>query len=278
MEYKYILGLSGGVDSCFALHTAVGMGYDVIAVTFDNGWDTETAIENRANICKKLKVKARNYSCDLYEFREIQRAFLLLSNMHAECPSDLGIKKSLLNAMEEYKADGIITGSVASEGNPPPNWSVVDGLYLKDVMRKHGRINLRTFPNMSLYDHIRYKRKTLNILSTIQYAPSIAKALLKDKYGWQDYGSKHYENTYTKFNQGLRYFKFGNDMRVIEKQHNYILNAPPYTKQEFMCPVEYVCNALDLDSIKIMAMPESNWLKYKSYRKYILGVKKWFFR
>ena len=271
---KYVLGLSGGVDSCYVLHFAVVSWKDVVAITFDNGWDTQIAKDNARNICKKLGVEYRVYRCNLNEFREIQRAFLLTGTPHAECPTDVAIKKTLLNALDDYDADKIITGSTKLEGNPPIGWSVVDGLYVKDVMKKHGRVKLRTFPNMTLWDHIRYKKKVWNILDDIDYNPREAKKLLKKEYGWQDYGTKHYENVYTKFNQLHRYYKHDIDMRGVEINHDYNLDEPPASREEYEKLTHEICNKLDLQLWQILNMENGNWRKYRSYRKWIIRIKK----
>ncbi len=262
-----ILGISGGVDSCYLLH--LHRSEDVVAVTFANGWDSEIAGSNVKKITEKLGIRHETYSCDLDEFHEIQRAFLIASTPHAECPSDIAIKKTLLKAYDEFKAYKILTGSYVREGKPPLDWSLVDGRYLKDVMKKHGRVELKTFPNMSLNDHIRYKRVTDTPLNRIYYDPRKAKEYLKKEYGWEDYGAKHYENIYTKFNQGLRYWKFGIDMRTLETYGDYDLDKPPYPKEEFNELCKKVSLILDIDMDKIMKMPPANWRDYKAYRKLI---------
>jgi len=268
---KYVLGLSGGVDSCYALHLAKDL--DVVAVAFDNGWDTDVAKENARKICKKLNIEYKVYSCDLREFKEIQRAFLISSTMHAECPSDVAIKKTMLTAMKEFRADIIISGSNKLEGNPPAEWSIVDGLYVKDVVKKHSNIKLKTFPNMTLWDHLRFRNKTWNILDDYNYDPKEAKKLLKKKYDWKDYKVKHHESIYTKFNQGLRYFKFGIDMRTIEINHDYDLTKPPYPYEEFKELGINVCSKLNLSFAKILHDNPRDWKEYKSYRKWILKAK-----
>jgi len=277
---KYIIGMSGGVDSCFALVVAIEGGLDVAAaVTFDNGWDDPVAGKNADAVCSLYNVPRKTYSCDLNEFHEIQRAFLLGGTMHAECPSDVAIKSSMLRGLKELGADQVITGSNWLEGKPKPDWSVVDGLYVKDVVRKHGRngLKLKTFPNMNLWDHIRFRKKIYPILDDMsrwraKYEPEKAKELLK-MTGWQDYKVKHHENLYTKFNQLYRFYKFGVDMRTIEIDHSYDLSKPPAPREEFEKLGKWVCGILDLDFKKLMDMPPRNWRDYRSYRKYILRVK-----
>ena len=127
---------------------------------------------------------------------------------------------------------------------------------------------------MSLWDHICYKGKIWNILDDIDYDPKKSKIFLKKHFGWQDYGTKHYENKYTKFNQGLRYFKFDIDMRGVELDHDYDLDKPPYSYEEFLELGREICEKLELDLDYILNMKHGNWRNYRSYRKYILLIKK----
>lgn len=263
-----ILGISGGVDSCYLLHL---FGDDnVMAVSFVNGWESETAMSNIRKMTDKIDVPHKIYSCDLYEFKLIQRAFLVASTPHGECPSDLAIKKTLLNAKDDFNAEVILTGSNVKEGKPPVDWSLVDGRYLEDIVKRFEGIKILTFPNMSFLDHLRYKRVTKTPLNDlVEYDPKLAKQILKREYGWQDYGTKHYENIYTKFNQLLRYYKFGIDMRELEIGHNYDLKKPPCPYDEFLELGNSVCAKLDIDFNEVLNTPPSDWRKYKSYRKMI---------
>ena len=272
MKYKYILGLSGGVDSSFALH--VMRNEDIVAVSFDNGWDTDIAKENARKMCLKTGIKHKVYTCDLKEFREIQRAFLLAGTPHGETPTDIAIHKTLLNAMKEFGAEKIITGNTKSEGKIPYGWSCADGWYLKDIVRKFGRVKLKTFPNMSFFDDLKYRKVKWNILDDIDYDPVNAKKFLKKEYGWQDYSTKHYESIYTKFNQGLRYWKYGLDMRRVELKHEYDLTKPPYSKTGFIKLGTEICDKLDLDFDELMDLPTRDWKEFKSYRKWVGRIKR----
>ena len=52
------------------------------------------------------------------------------------------------------------------------------------------------------------------MLDYLDYDKQPTKRLLIDKYGWEDYGGKHYESVYTRFYQGwILPDKFGYDKR-----------------------------------------------------------------
>jgi len=42
----------------------------------------------------------------------------------------------------------------------------------------------------------------VKLLDLVTYDKEAAKALLTEKYGWRDYGGKHYESIFTRFYQG----------------------------------------------------------------------------
>ncbi len=279
---KAIIGLSGGVDSTYALLQAKNMGYDVLPVIFLNGWETDIAANNIKLVCDYLNIKPKFYRCDQNEYHAIQRAFLLASTPDSECPTDIAIKKTLLNAMDEHQADVIITGSnKETEGRMPEEWSMVDGLYVKDVCRRFG-VTLKTFPNLSLFDVIRYKRHTFNILEPRNqnqlYNPAEAKNLMKSLFGWQDYGGKHQENVYTRFICGLRFYKFGIDPRIIEFHAKVKAGVMTYDEMmnEMQKPIvplnrfeqdwELVEQRLNVKRDEIMALPIKSFRDYRTYR------------
>lgn len=271
---KYIIGISGGVDSCYVLYKCKQQHLDAVAVTFDNGWDNPIAKENVRRMIDYTGYQHKVYSCDLTEFREIQRAFLLSGTPHAECPTDVAVGKTLLMAKKEFGANRIITGHNRNEGTiTNPDWSVVDGLYVKSVVKRHGRIKLKTFPNMNLWDHVQIK-KVWCLLDDYEYDTNQAKKVLIDKFGWQPYGNKHYESIFTKFNQGLRYYRHGIDMRLVDNNPEYDLTKPPMSLVEFHKLLDIVCRELDLNPGQIMSAPFSDWRSYASYRKWILRIRK----
>jgi len=75
-RYDCIVGVSGGTDSTYCLYMAKKLGLRPLAVHFDNGWDTDIAVDNIKNAVTKLGVDLRTITCDWEEFKDIQIAFL----------------------------------------------------------------------------------------------------------------------------------------------------------------------------------------------------------
>ncbi len=70
--YDCIVGVSGGVDSSWALVQAVQLGLRPLAVHMDNGWDTELAANNISELIDRLGVDLYTYVIDWAEYRSSQ--------------------------------------------------------------------------------------------------------------------------------------------------------------------------------------------------------------
>jgi hypothetical protein len=248
-------------------------------VTFDNSWDDPVAAHKRAVILDKTQVAHVTYTVSPAEFYWIQSAMLMASTPHTEAPSDIGIKATLLFFYRKCKADRIVTGSNKAEGKPPVDASLVDGLYVADIVNLFGgdaMQGFKTFLNMNLWDHIQYKRACWNILNEVGYDIPKAHGELAD-IGCQIYKTKHYENIFTRWNQGYRYFKFKIDARRWEENSDgtYDLSRPPYSYDEFLELSKQVSDRLGENVLQYMVHPIEDWRKYKSYRKILNKLRFW---
>ena len=54
---------------------------------------------------------------------------------------------------------------------------------------------------MTYYNQVR-GIKSVPVLDLVEYDKAAAKKLLMERYGWRDYGGKHYESVFTRFYQG----------------------------------------------------------------------------
>ena len=73
--YDCIVGVSGGADSSWALMKAVELGLRPLAVHMDNGWNSELAQNNIANLVKELCVDLYTHVIDWAEYRALMQAF-----------------------------------------------------------------------------------------------------------------------------------------------------------------------------------------------------------
>ena len=70
-QYDCIVGVSGGIDSSWALVKAVQLGLRPLAVHMDNGWNSEAAQNNISNLVEKLGVDLFTYVIEWEEYRNL---------------------------------------------------------------------------------------------------------------------------------------------------------------------------------------------------------------
>lgn len=235
-KYDCIVGVSGGRDSTYTLYSAVKLGLRPLAVHFDNGWNTETAVKNIKNACSKLNVDLHTHVADWEEFKDLQRSFLKASVSDADVPTDWVIFSVLFQVASNEGLKYIVHGhSFRTEGTTPLNWTYMDGKYVKDVHIKHGSKKIKSFPIMSLEKFLYYSFfKGIRQIRLLYHLPYNEKEILKTlggEIGWVDYGGKHHESKYTGFFQS--YYlprKFGIDKRKLH--YSALIRSNQMTREQ----------------------------------------------
>ncbi len=291
-EYDCIVGVSGGRDSTYTLYNAVELGLRPLAVHFDNGWNSEIAVQNIKNACDILEVDLHTHVADWEEFKDLQRSFLFASVPDAEVPTDWVIFSVLFNEAANYNVKYIIHGhSFRTEGTTPLTWTYMDGKYVKNVQKSFGKLKLKSFPNMSITKYIYYslikKIQQIRILYYIPYNEKEVLQILEKKLGWKNYGDKHHESKYTAFFQAyILTRKFNIDKRKLHYSAKIrngqltreaaleVIKKDPYSGG--MESLDYCLKKLDLtyeDFEKIMNEPPKSFLDYKSYYSLVRTLK-----
>ncbi len=206
-KYDCVIGVSGGVDSTFLAWKVCQLGLRPLAVHFDNGWNSELAVHNIEKMITSLGIDLYTVVVDWAEFRDLQKAYLKASVIDVEVPTDHGIYGTLYQAAIENNIQFILGGNnIATEGFMPPGWHYhkLDHINLLDIHRKFGNRKLRDYPLFDRRQKIKAKRKSIQlveILDIIEYSRRDAVSIISAEFGWQDYGVKHGESTFTKFYQ-----------------------------------------------------------------------------
>lgn len=220
-KYDCILGLSGGVDSTYLAYLAKQFGLRPLAVHFDNGWDSELAVQNIENIINKLGFDLHSYVVDWPEFKDVQLAYIKASVIDIEAVTDHAILGTVYRLAKKYGVRSILSGTnVVTEAILPSHWifNKADHVNLLDIHRQFGTRKLKTFP---LYNTVlkKYCNNILNVqsfspLNYVDYNKARVKEIIIKELGWRDYGGKHYESIFTRFYQGyILPTKFGVDKR-----------------------------------------------------------------
>ena len=220
-EYDCIIGVSGGVDSTTVAYTVKKLGLRALAVHFDNGWDSELAVDNIKNVLNNLGIDLYTYVVNWEEFKDIQLAFLKAGVVNCEGPTDHGITATLFRTANKFRVRFILSGSnLVTEAIMPISWSYYnqDLKNLLSIHKRFGTMKISTFPRISIPHYLFYifimKMRQIPFLNYIDYNKLRYKEILKNELGWRDYGGKHYESVWTRFYQG--YYlpkKFGYDKR-----------------------------------------------------------------
>jgi N-acetyl sugar amidotransferase len=220
-DYDCIIGVSGGVDSSTVACYVKELGLRPLAVHFDNGWNSELAVDNIKKVLQALDIDLYTHVVDWEEFRDLQLSFLRASVANCEVPTDHGINALLFHMARKEKTRFVLGGgNVVTESIMPISWGYYnqDLRNLRAIHRRFGAAPLRTMPKISITQYICYvlvkRMKQIPFLNYVDYNKENAKRMLVQKYGWRDYGGKHYESVWTRFFQA--YYlpeKFGFDKR-----------------------------------------------------------------
>ena len=289
-EYDCIVGLSGGVDSSYIAYKAVQLGLKPLAVHFDNGWNSELAVKNIESIVKKLDLDLVTFVIDWEEFRDIQRSFFKANVIDIEMVTDHAIFASLFDIAKKHKIRYILSGTnYATESIMPPSWQhfKFDLRNLRAIQSRFGTMKIKNYPTISVwrmaFNHYILGFKSISLLNYMPYKKEDAMKLLEEKLGWQYYGGKHWESTFTKFYQSyLLPVKFGVDKRKchlsdmimneeLSREDAYgELQAPLYNKVSLELDTEYVCKKLGFSKDEFgeyMSTKEVSHYTYPSYAK-----------
>jgi N-acetyl sugar amidotransferase len=287
-KYDCIMGLSGGVDSSYLAYKAGELGLRPLIVHFDNGWNSELAIQNIENIINKTGFDLYTYVVNWEEFRDLQLAYIKAGVLDWEIPTDHGFYTTLYKQAYKNKIPYIVTGhNYQTEAIMPKSmrWSKMDVANIKDIYKQFGKSTLKTFPMMGFFEYTFYQKvakiQRINLLELLPYDKLEAKRVITDAFGWRDYGGKHYESIFTRFYQGyvLRE-KFGYDKRKAhysnlicsgQMSRNDALieiDKPTYNDSNFIEDKEYVIKKLGLTESEFntfMKTPPVSHLHFKSY-------------
>ena len=219
-DFQVLIGISGGVDSSYLLHWAVTNGLKPLAVHFDNRYNNPIAERNMERMVDDLGVTLIRYSVHQPEYEKLCEAFIYAGVPEADIPNDMAMSAIIMDLAKRFKIKYILNGhDFRSEGSTPLQWTYMDAKYIQSVYKWFTGEEIRHFPLQT------FKKQILSALRGVKqirpyYYLNISderkKFLLKDLYGWEEYGPKHAENLYTEW-VGYEYLPkyFGIDKRII---------------------------------------------------------------
>ncbi len=284
-KYDVIVGVSGGADSTYMLH--IGKQYDLrmLAVHFDNTWNTTIAQQNIKNALEKMDVDLWTYVVNAQEYDDLYRAFLEGSTPDLEIPTDIALAAVLGMAAEKFGIQYIFEGhSFKTEGIAPLGWIYMDAKYIDSVHKLFGKEKMKTFPNFRFMRQLKWmlfnRIQKIRPLWYLDYDKESVKEMLAKEYDWQWYGGHHLENRMTAFYH--TYYlprKFDIDMRALG--YSGLVRSDQMTRKDAIKSLEQEPN-IDYELFemllkrlgytleefeKIMLKPKKTYRDYKTYKK-----------
>lgn len=198
-DYDCIVGFSGGCDSSYMLYLLVDLGLRPLAVHFDNTWNNGFASNNIYRVTRCLNVDLETYVVDDKEIDDVYRAFVLSGVNDLDVATDLGQVAVTCRVAERYGLRWVMDGhSFRTEGVSPLGMFYMDGKYLQSVHKRYGRMKLRTLPQLTLVNFLRWSGcrgiRRHRPLYHLDYIKEDAKKFMSENFDWQWYGGHHLEN------------------------------------------------------------------------------------
>ena len=270
-EYDCIMGISGGLDSSYLAYLgAAKWGLRILAVHVDDGYDTEISKRNIKKLCEKANINLITIQPDAKQFNELTRAYLFAGVPNIAAPQDNVLFACIYKFIKEKKIKTFLSGGnfalecILQRGN---THDAMDTRNIKDINKKFGREKIDKLPLISNFnkdiDSFLLNIESPRPLNYIDYNRDRALKELHDFCGFEYYGSKHLENTLTKFIQLYWFYhKFNVDKRkshlssmivsgqMTREKALEILKEPLYDKEEMENEIELILEKLDLTKEK----------------------------
>lgn len=299
-DFDCLLGLSGGVDSSYMLHTMVTQfGLRPLVFHVDGGWNSEVAVHNIHVLIDKLGLDLYTEVINWEEMRDFQLAWFKAGVPHLDIPQDHAFIAVLYKFAEKYGIKYILNGgNISTECVRNPlqyfYWGT-DMRQIRDVIRRFGTVPMKTYPFSSVFRHKVYLRyvkgvKVVKPLNFVPYTKAGASDLLEREYGWKPYPRKHFESRFTRFFEGYWLpTRFGVDVRRVQFSSLILtgqmtrndalieLEKPPCDPDTIAQDFEYIATKLGISADDLRAyhkMPLKFYWDYSNQKRVMdLGEK-----
>lgn len=314
-EFDCILGLSGGLDSSYAVYVAKEkMGLRPFLFHVDAGWNTDQAVGNIEKLVDGMGLELHTDVVNWQAVKRMQLAFLRSGIPDQDLVQDAAFFSLLYKFARQHGIKHVITGSNYSTEccREPEAWGGylgIDTTLFADIWRKHG--DGKPIDDFPLVDILVYKvwyQKVLGMkvhhpLNLVPYVKKDAEDELERRFGWQRFKHKHHESRFTRFYED--YWlprRFGFEKRrahfsslimtgQMTREEALERIAKPEMDEHFLAQeFEYVAHKLDLTVDELQAIfdgPKRTYRDFKNKRNLIslganlmskLGLEKRFFR
>jgi len=295
-KYDCLVGISGGVDSCYTAYLCKKWGLRPLLLHMDNGWNSDISVSNVKKMVDKLQLDYVSYVLDWKEFREIQLAFLKSSIVDLEIPTDLAIPASLYEVAAKNNISFLISGgNYSSEGILPLTWGyhvLQDSHLYRQIVHKYSSTKNKKVPYVGLWGEFYFKFikgiKKLYPLNLVQYNKDEAREFLKKEFDWKDYGGKHHESKITafwqsyamptKYNMDYRRATFSSQIvsgQIKREEALRQLKELPYNPEKIEDDKSFIAKKYNIskdDLNMYLALPPKTYKDFPNQKKLITFV------
>jgi N-acetyl sugar amidotransferase len=291
-DFDCILGLSGGVDSSYMLHTLVKeYGLRPLVFHVDGGWNSEIAVHNINVLVDSIGVDLFTEVINWNEMRDFQLAMFKSGVPHLDIPQDLAFIGVLYKYASRHSIKYIMNGgNISTECVLMPleilYWPS-DLRQVRDILSRYGTVPMTSYPftNILLNKlYLPYVRRirTFKPLNYMPYSKSLAIETLKKLYGWKPYPQKHFESRFTRFFESYWLpTRFGYDMRrnqfssliltgqMTRDEALQQLSSLPYDPNLIERDFAYIASKLNISVSELQCyhnMPKKFYYDYKNLR------------
>lgn len=295
-KYDALIGVSGGCDSSYLMHLMTKKyGLRLLAVHFDNTWNSTIATENIHAVTDKLGIDLYTYVVDSKEFDDLVLAHLKAGVKEIENPTDIGLATTMNMAAEKYGIKYKIDGhSFRTEGSAPMGWIYMDAKYIQSVHKQYGKLPMKTFPNLWLSKQLKWmlfnQIKSVRPLYHLEYDKEAAKKLLTEEYGWVWYGGHHLENRSTAFFHSyffpkrwhsdfriVGYSAYCRDARMTREEALELMKEEPHIEPGLVEYYKKRLNLSDEEFERLMTQPKKYYTDFKTYKKTFERMRPFFY-
>lgn len=289
-DFDCLLGLSGGLDSSFMLHTLVTQfGLRPLVFHVDGGWNSEEAVHNIHVLIDKLGLDLYTEVINWEEMRDFQLAWFKSGLPNLDVPQDHAFIATLYKFAEKYGIKYIVNGgNISTECVQTPliyfYWGT-DMVQIRDIINKFGTSSMVSYPFSSVFRHKLYLRylKGVQVFKPLNLMPfnkAEAIDILMKQYEWKPFKQKHFESRFTRFfEQYWLPTRFGFDIRRCQLSSLILtgqlsrdealseLELPPYDQNVIVRDFEYVASKLGISVSQLRQyheMPKKYYSDYKN--------------
>ena len=288
-DYDCLIGISGGIDSSYVTYLAKEkFGLRPLLLHVDAGWNSQQAVNNIEKMVDGLGVALHTEVVDWLEMQDLQLAFFRAQVPHLDTPQDHAFFAGLYNFAAKHDVKYILTGANFSTEcvREPLEWHyhASDLRQIKDIHRRFGKRELKTFPMADIFTYKLYHRfvKRIRVVKPLNWVPFVkeeAMQFLVDRFGWQRYAHKHYESRFTRFYEGYWLpVKFGFDKRrahfssliltgqLSRAEAMQKISLPAYDAETIAEDFEYIATKLDVSVQELKDLQNGPNKSYRDYR------------